>query len=80
MRKGQTVAVLKVSGKMPFDNARLIIVVIGCSKEFRQDFRRKIGIISREQDALDDIKIAFCTSPGLAGRKLGRVGGVGNVK
>ena len=39
-----------------------MILVIGRINESRQDLRRKVGIISREQVAFDDIKIAFRTS------------------
>ena len=39
-----------------------MILVIGRIRESRQDLRRKVGMISREQVALDDIKIAFRTS------------------
>jgi hypothetical protein len=53
-----------------------MILVIGVVKESRHDLRRKVGITSREQVALDDIKIAFRTSSELAGEKLERHGGI----
>ena len=47
---------------MPSDRARLIIVVSGCISASRQDFRMKVGMMSREQVASDDIRMAFLTS------------------
>jgi hypothetical protein len=67
---------LKDTGKMPSDRARFIIIVMGCNKESRQDLRRKVGIVSREQVALEDIWIAFLTSSASAGRKDENSGGV----
>ena len=62
MRRGETEAVLKGSGKMPSERARLMIVVIGVNKESRHDLRRKVGMLSREQEAEEDERIAFLTS------------------
>jgi hypothetical protein len=40
----------------------LIIEVIGNTKQSRQDLRRKVGMISREQVALEEERIAVLTS------------------
>jgi len=62
-------------GKVPSDKARLMMLVIGRSKESRQDLSRKVGIMSREQVELEDNKIACLTSLILAGAKVGKDGG-----
>ena len=61
-RRGETEAILKELGKVPTERARLIMVVIGKTKESRQDLRRKVGMMSRGQDALVDERMAFLTS------------------
>ena len=55
---------MKEFGKMPSESARLIMVVIGKTSESRQDFRRKVGIMSKEQEALDDMSMALWISAG----------------
>ena len=60
---------MKELGKMPSESARLIMVVMGWTSESRQDFRRKVGIMSREQEALDDMSMALLTSWISAGGK-----------
>jgi len=67
---------LKLSGKMPSDSARLIMVVMGCMRASKQDFRMKVGMMSREQVESEDIRMAFLTSRGVAGRKFDNGGGV----
>ena len=62
MRRGRIVAALNVSGNIPSDNDMLIIVVIGCINTSRHDFSKNVGMMSRENVALDDIQIAFLTS------------------
>ena len=47
---------------MPSERARLIILVIGSSSESRQDLRRRVGIESRAQEALEDTRMAALTS------------------
>ena len=47
---------------MPSDSARLIMVVMGCIKASKQDFRMKVGMMSREQVESEDIRMAFLTS------------------
>ena len=53
-----------------------MILVIGRIKESRQDLRRKVGIISREQVAFDEIKIAFRTSLEVARENSDKTGGI----
>lgn len=76
LSKGRTQAILKESGKMPSDSARLMMVVIGGSRESMQDFKRKVGIQSKEQVELEDSRMAFLTSSVLAGVNSEREGGV----
>ena len=75
LSRGRTVAILKESGKEPSDSARLTMVVIGSSKESRHDLRRKVGMESREQVELKELRIACLTSSVLAGVKTEREGG-----
>ena len=70
-------AFLKLCGKDPSDKAKLMILVMGSIKESRQDLRRKVGIISREQIAFDERRIAIRTSAGLAEEKVVKGGGIG---
>ena len=44
-----------------------MIVVMGEIKEPRQDLRRKVGMVSRDQVALEADRIALRTSSGLVG-------------
>jgi hypothetical protein len=60
---------------MPSDRDILTMVVIGWIRELRQDLRRKVGMVSRVQDALDDMRMACRTSSELAGEKLSSLGG-----
>ena len=69
LRRGRTEAELKESGKIPSERARLIILVIGSRRESRQDLSRKVGMISRSQEAFDDLRIAILTSSVDAGEK-----------
>ena len=69
-------ALLNLCGKDPSDNAKLMILVMGCIKESRQDLRRKVGIVSRQQVAFEDIRIALRTSSELDGEKVVRDGGI----
>ena len=69
-------AILNESGKIPSDNERLIMIVIGSSRELRHDFNRKVGIVSREQVELEDSRIACLTSSVVARSKSEREGGV----
>ena len=52
-----------------------MILVMGSSKESRHDLRRKVGMMSRGQEALEDFKIAAFTSATVAGEKSEREGG-----
>ena len=69
LRRGRTEADLKESGKIPSERARLIILVLGSRRESRQDLSRKVGMISRSQEAFDDLRIAILTSSVDAGEK-----------
>jgi len=53
-----------------------MILVIGRINESRQDLRRKVGIISREQVAFDENKIAFRTSLEVARENSDKTGGI----
>jgi|SRR5580698_7077515 hypothetical protein len=53
------------------------MVVIGGRRESRQDLSRKVGMISREHEELEDRDMAERTSSGVAGRKSERTGGGG---
>ena len=72
-------AVLKAVGKNPSWRALFMMVVIGCRRDSRQDFSRKVGIESSEQLAFDEVKIMFLISSGVAGEKAVRLGGGGDV-
>ena len=52
------------------------MLVIGRIKESRQALRRKVGIVSREQVALEEDKIALRTSSGLVGENEHNDGGL----
>ena len=60
---------MKVSGKVPSVMQKMIKVVIGRSKESKQDLRSLVGMRSRGQVELDDDMIAFRTSSRVAGVK-----------
>lgn len=67
---------MKELGNIPSERARLIIVVMGRANTSRQDFSRNVGIISREQEALDDRRMACLTSEISAGGKIEKEGGL----
>jgi len=60
---------------MPSESARLIMLVMGSKRESRHDLIRKVGMMSRAQEALEDLRIAALTSSLLAGEKDERQGG-----
>ena len=66
---------MKDWGKIPSESARLMMLVIGSRRESRQDLSRNVGIISRAQEAFEDLRIAVLTSSMLAGEKGERQGG-----
>ena len=68
-------ACLREDGKMLSDSEKFTMLVMGMSKESRQDFRRKVGMASRVQVALEDCMMAAHTSSLVASGKLDRVGG-----
>ena len=69
LRSGRTEADLKDWGKIPSESARLMMLVIGSRRESRQDLSRKVGMISRSKEALDDLRIAVLTSSAHVGEK-----------
>ena len=73
-------ACFKEEGKVPSENERLTIFVMGWRRTSRQDLSRKVGMMSREQDELDDSVIADRTSSQVAGTKADKEweGGRGN--
>ena len=74
LRRGRTEADLNESGKMPSESARLIMLVMGSKRESRHDLIRKVGMMSRAQEALEDLRIAALTLAMLAGEKAERRG------
>ena len=60
---------------MPSEMAKLMMVVIGGNKESRHDLRRKVGMMSSEEVAEEEARIAFLTSRRSAGGKYEHVGG-----
>ena len=72
-------AVLKVVGKNPSWSALFMTVVIGLSRESRQDFSKKVGMESSRQLAFDEVRMMLLISAGVAGGKSGRLGGGGDV-
>ena len=68
-------AVLNDDGKVPSASERLMIVVIGRSKESMQDFKSLVGIRSSEQVEFEEERIALRTSREDAGKKSERGGG-----
>ena len=50
--------------------------MIGLIRASRQDFRRKVGIGSKLQVALEEESIALRTSGSVAGEKIDKEGGV----
>ena len=76
LRRGRTEADLKESGKILSRRARLIMLVIGSRRESRQDLSKKVCMMSRSQEALEDFRIKVFTSSVLAGEKDERRGGI----
>ena len=62
LRRGRTEADLNESGKMPSESARLIMLVMGSKRESRHDLIRKVGMMSRAQEALEDSSPDFCNA------------------
>lgn len=70
-----TIAVLNDAGKVPSASERLMIVVMGGSRESMQDFRSLVGIRSRGEVEFEEERIALRTSRQEAGQKSERGGG-----
>jgi len=68
-------AVLKQDGKIPSVSERLIMVVIGGSRESMHDFRSFVGMTSREHVEFEEERMALWTSRVVAGEKSERRGG-----
>ena len=66
---------LKELGKVPSERERFTMLVIGMIIESRQDLRKKVGMMSSVQEALEDLRMTAFTSSGLAGGKLVKKGG-----
>ena len=68
---------MKRDGKIPPESERLIVVVMGGSRESMHDFRSFVGMTSKEQVEFEDERMALWTSRVIAGKKSeGRGGGV----
>ena len=72
-------AVLKIVGKHPSWSVLFMTVVIGLSRESRQDFSKKVGMESSKQLEFDEVRTMFLISSGVAGKKVKRLGGGDNV-
>ena len=66
--------VLKEEGKVPSESERLMMLVIGGRRASMHDFRRFVGMISREQVESEE-RIASRTSRVVAGENSERSGG-----
>lgn len=62
-------------GKVASARERLMMVVTGSIKESRQDFNRKVGIMSSRQVEFEDLSMIALTSSTEAGEKVEREGG-----
>ena len=60
---------------MPSERSRLMMSVMGSKREPRHDFRRKVGIMSREHEALEGFRIDIFTSSVVAAEKAESEGG-----
>ena len=60
---------MKLAGKVASEKDKLMILVIGTMRVSRQDLRRKVGIVSREQVALEELRMARRTSSGEVGEE-----------
>ena len=58
LRRGVTIACLKGEGKVDSERQRLRRVVIGGRREFKQDLRSQVEIVSRKQES-DEDRIRF---------------------
>jgi hypothetical protein len=68
-------AVLKSDGKVPSESERLMIVVIGGSRESLHDFRSFVGMRSREHVESEEKRMALRTSRVVASEASERGGG-----
>ena len=70
-----TKACLKEDGKVDSERQRLRSVVIGSSRESKQDLRSQVGIISSGQEELDEERMSDLTSSAEVREKQFRIGG-----
>ncbi len=68
-------AVLKSDKKVPSESERLMVAVIGGSRESMHDFRSFVGMRSREHVESDEERMALRTSRVVASEKSERGGG-----
>ena len=68
-------AVLKEERKVPSESKRLMMLVTGGRRASMHDFRRFVGMISREQVESEEERIASRTSRVVAGENSERSGG-----
>jgi len=66
---------VKSVGKVPSDKDKFMRVVLGPTRASMHDLSKEVGIQSREQVALEDVKIICFTSAVVAGVKSRRAGG-----
>ena len=66
---------MKLAGKITSEKDKLMILVMGVMRESKQDLK-EVGIASREQVALEDIRMARRTSSWEVGEKVLKDGGL----
>ena len=75
LRRGVTLACLKIEGKVDSVKQRFKSIVIGGKRASRQDFRSQVGMMSREQEELGEERMRDLTSSSVVGAKLDKRGG-----
>lgn len=66
---------MKLVGKTPSDRERFTRVVIGMAKTSTHDFSKDVGMESREQVVLEEVRMICLTSAVVAGINCMRAGG-----
>ena len=61
-------AVLKLARKEPSDRDRFTRVVKGVTRTSIHDFNKEVGIESRQQVVLEEVRMIFLTSAVVAGK------------
>ena len=72
----RTKVFLKLEGKEASRRDMFMVLVMGVMIESRHDLRSKVGIVSREQVALEEIRMARRISSWLVGEKVLKDGGI----